>query len=142
MTLTEAALRYNRVTIAGLLVVLLGALISYLSISRAEDPAVTVRVAQVVTYLPGATPERVEQLVTDPLETAIMEMPELDHVESTSRAGVSIIRVELRPDVKEVRAGWDKLRRKVGDARGKLPDEALAPIINDEFGDVFGIMLS
>ncbi|WP_445005207.1 efflux RND transporter permease subunit [Halomonas mongoliensis] len=142
MTLTEAALRYNRVTIAGLLVVLLGAVISYLSISRAEDPAVTVRVAQVVTYLPGATPERVEQLVTDPLETAIMEMPELDHVESTSRAGVSIIRVELRPDVKEVRAGWDKLRRKVGDARGKLPDEALAPIINDEFGDVFGIMLS
>lgn len=142
MTLTEAALRYNRVTIAGLLVVLLGAVISYLSISRAEDPAVTVRVAQVVTYLPGATPERVEQLVTDPLETAIMEMPELDHVESTSRAGVSIIRVELRPDVKDVRAGWDKLRRKVGDARGKLPDEALAPIVNDEFGDVFGIMLS
>ena len=142
MTLTEAALRYNRVTIAGLLVVLLGAVISYLSISRAEDPAVTVRVAQVVTYLPGATPERVEQLVTDPLETAIMEMPELDHVESTSRAGVSIIRVELRPDVQDVRAGWDKLRRKVGDARGKLPDEAQAPIVNDEFGDVFGIMLS
>ncbi|MFB9145079.1 efflux RND transporter permease subunit [Halomonas alkalicola] len=142
MTLTEAALRYNRVTIAGLLVVLLGAVISYLSISRAEDPAVTVRVAQVVTYLPGATPERVEQLVTDPLETAIMEMPELDFVESTSRAGVSIIRVELRPDVRDVQAGWDKLRRKVGDARGRLPDEAHAPIINDEFGDVFGIMLS
>ncbi|MFO7649658.1 efflux RND transporter permease subunit [Halomonas campaniensis] len=142
MTLTEAALRYNRVTIAGLLVVLLGAVISYLSISRAEDPAVTVRVAQVVTYLPGATPERVEQLVTDPLETAIMEMPELDFVESTSRAGVSIIRVELRPEVRDVQAGWDKLRRKVGDARGRLPDEALAPIINDEFGDVFGIMLS
>ena len=142
MTLTEAALRYNRVTIAGMLVVLLGAVISYLSISRAEDPAVTVRVAQVVTYLPGATPERVEQLVTDPLETAIMEMPELDHVESTSRAGVSIIRVELRPEVTDVQAGWDKLRRKIDDSRRRLPEEAMAPIINDEFGDVFGIMLS
>ena len=142
MTLTEAALRYNRVTIAGMLVVLLGAVISYLSLSRAEDPAVTVRVAQVVTYLPGATPERVEQLVTDPLETAIMEMPELDHVESTSRAGVSIIRVELRPEVTDVQAGWDKLRRKIDDSRRRLPDEAMAPIINDEFGDVFGIMLS
>ncbi|MFC2991543.1 efflux RND transporter permease subunit [Halomonas tibetensis] len=142
MTLTEGALRYNRVTIAGLLVVLLGAVISYLSISRAEDPAVTVRVAQVVTYLPGATPERVEQLVTDPLETAIMEMPELDHVESTSRAGVSIIRVELRPEVTDVQAGWNKLRRKIDDSRRRLPDEAMAPIINDEFGDVFGIMLS
>jgi len=142
VTLTEAALRYNRVTIAGMLVVLLGAVISYLSISRAEDPAVTVRVAQVVTYLPGATPERVEQLVTDPLETAIMEMPELDHVESTSRAGVSIIRVELRPEVTDVQAGWDKLRRKIDDSRRRLPEEAMAPIINDEFGDVFGIMLS
>ncbi|PMR76946.1 efflux RND transporter permease subunit [Billgrantia endophytica] len=142
MTLTEAALRYDRVTIAGLLVVLLGAVISYIGISRAEDPAVTVRVAQVVTYLPGATPERVEQLVTDPLETAIMEMPELDYVESTSRSGVSIIRVELRSDVHDVQAGWDKLRRKIDDNRQELPDEARAPIINDEFGDVFGIMLS
>ncbi|MGM0534729.1 MAG: efflux RND transporter permease subunit [Pseudomonadota bacterium] len=142
MTLTEAALRYNRITIAGLLVVLLGALYSYLTISRAEDPAVTVRVAQVVTYLPGATPERVESLVTEPLEAAVMEMPELDFVESTSRAGVSILRVELRPEVEDVQAGWDKLRRKITDARRQLPDEALPPIINDEFGDVFGIMLS
>lgn len=142
MTLTEAALRYNRFTIAGLMVVMLGAFLSYFSISRAEDPAVTVRVAQVVTYMPGATPERVEQLITDPLETAIMEMPELDYVESTSRAGVSIIRVELRPDVRDVQAGWEKLRRKINDKRQALPSEALAPIINDEFGDVFGILLS
>lgn len=142
MTLTEAALRYDRVTLAALLVVLLGAVISYFDISRAEDPAVTVRVAQVVTYLPGATPERVEQLVTDPLETAIMEMPELDYVESTSRAGVSIIRVELRPDVSDVQSGWDKLRRKIDDTRAELPEEARVASINDEFGDVFGIMLS
>ncbi|CAM3568479.1 efflux RND transporter permease subunit [Halomonas lysinitropha] len=142
MTLTEAALRYNRITIAGLLVVLLGALYSYLTISRAEDPAVTVRVAQIVTYLPGATPERVEPLVTKPLEAAVMEMPELDVVESTSRAGVSILRVELRPQVEDVQASWDKLRRKITDARRALPDEALPPIVNDEFGDVFGIMLS
>ncbi|APX92836.1 hypothetical protein BWR19_07785 [Halomonas sp. 1513] len=142
MSLTGAALRYNRVTLVALLVVFLGAVISYLGISRAEDPEVTVRVAQIVTPMPGATPERIEQLVTDPLETAIMEMPELDYVESTSRAGVSIIRVELRPDTRDVQAGWDKLRRKIGDIQGQLPDEAHPPQINDEFGDVFGIMLS
>lgn len=142
MTLTEAALRYNRITIASLLMVLLGALYSYLTISRAEDPAVTVRVAQIVTYLPGATPGRVEQLATKPLEAAVMEMPELDVVESTSRAGVSILRVELRPEVEDIQASWDKLRRKITDARRELPDEALPPIVNDEFGDVFGIMLS
>ncbi|PAU74633.1 efflux RND transporter permease subunit [Halomonas salipaludis] len=142
MSLTAAALRYNRVTVVALLVIFLGAVISYLGISRAEDPEVTVRVAQIVTPMPGATPERIEQLVSDPLETAIMEMPELDYVESTSRAGVSIIRVELRPDVVDVQAGWDKLRRKIGDIQHQLPDEAHPPQINDEFGDVFGIMLS
>ena len=142
MTLTEAALRYDRVTIAALLVVLVGAFLSYQTLSRAEDPAVTVRAAQIVTYLPGATPERVEQLVTKPLEAAVMEMAELDFVESTSRAGVSILSVELRPQVAEVEKSWDKLRRKVTDARRALPDEALPPIVNDEFGDVFGIMLS
>lgn len=142
MTLTEAALRNDRITVVALLALMLGAFLSYQTISRAEDPAVTVRAAQIVTYLPGATPERVEELVTKPLEAAVMEMAELDFVESTSRTGVSILSVELRPEVAEVEDGWDKLRRKVTDVHPELPDEALSPIVNDEFGDVFGIMLS
>ena len=34
---------------------------------------------------------------------------------------------------------WDKLRRKVNDVQGKLPSGAGTSIVNDDFGDVFGI---
>ncbi len=37
---------------------------------------------------------------------------------------------------------WDELRRKVGDAQGKLPPGAGPTIVNDDFGDVFGIYLA
>ena len=53
--------------------------------SRAEDPGFTIRAAQVLTRFPGASPERIEQLVTDPIEEAIQELPEIDFISSTSK---------------------------------------------------------
>ena len=43
------------------------------------------------TVFPGASPERVEQLVTDKIEKVVQEMPELDFVNSQSRTGVSLV---------------------------------------------------
>ncbi len=37
---------------------------------------------------------------------------------------------------------WDKLRRKVSDARSKLPAGAADPVVNDDFGDVLGVFYS
>ena len=37
---------------------------------------------------------------------------------------------------------WDSLRRKVTDVTRQLPDGVIGPFVNDEFGDVFGILLS
>ena len=75
------------------------------------------------TIFPGASPERVEQLVTDKLEKAIQEIPELDFVTSESKTGVSLIFVNIQESYKEMRPIWDNLRRKVdrvsaGAARG------------------------
>ena len=39
--------------------------------------------------------EEVEREVTDPIEQAIQEMSQIDYVESYSRAGVSVVRVEI-----------------------------------------------
>jgi len=35
---------------------------------------------------------------------------------------------------------WDDLRRKVDKVRGELPDGIFGPIVNDDFGDVYGII--
>ncbi len=124
-----------------LLVVFIFGFMAYQSMPKDYDPGFIIRTAQVITYFPGASPERVEQLVTDKLEKAVQEMPELDFVSSESRTGVSIISVNIQESYKQMRPIWDSLRRKIESASDQLPVEAQIPIINDEFGDVFGIVI-
>lgn len=142
MNITESAIKNNRVTALILLVVVLGGIGAYSSLPRAEDPGFIIRTALVMTHFPGASPERVELLVTDKLEKVIQEMPEIDFVTSESRTGMSYIYVNIQPRYKEMRPIWDDLRRKVEKARPDLPEGVIGPIVNDEFGDVFPIMLT
>ncbi|MDY0361933.1 MAG: efflux RND transporter permease subunit [Desulforegulaceae bacterium] len=142
MYITKKAISKNRVTFIFLLILIAGGIYSYLTLPRSYDPGFILRVARIVTYFPGASPERVEQLVTDQIEKVIMEMPELDYVVSSSMTGVSLIDVWLKEEYKDLRPIWDKLRRKVEKAERNLPDDAQAPIINDEYGDIFGVMIS
>jgi multidrug efflux pump subunit AcrB len=142
MNITESAIKNNRVTALVLLVIIAGGLVAYSSLPRAEDPGFIIRTALVITHFPGGSPERVEQLVTDKLEKVIQEMPELDFVTSESRTGTSYIFVNIQPQHKEMRPLWDDLRRKVEKARPDLPEGIIGPIVNDEFGDVFPVMLT
>jgi len=142
MSLTEFALKRNRLTLVLLFVIVLGGIFAYLSLPRSEDPDFTIRTALVMTYFPGASPERVEQLVTDKIEQKIQELPELDHVTSESRTGVSLVYVEIKEKYKDMRPIWRKLRDKVDDSRPDLPEGIDGPYVHDDFGDVFGIMIA
>jgi len=125
-----------------MLVILLAGLQSYLNMPRAYDPGFIIRAAQVVTYFPGASPKRVELLVSDKIEKVVQEIPELDFVTSESRTGVSIILVNIKESYKNMRPIWDNLRRKIDDVKEELPDGIIGPEVNDEFGDVYGIVLT
>ena len=142
MSLTRAAIERNRVTAVALAVILFAGIGAFLSAPRAEDPGFVIRAARVITYFPGASPERIEQLVTDKLEKTIQEMPEVDFLSSESKTGVSIIMVNILESYKNMRPIWDKLRRKVEDAEPELPDGVSGPFVNDEFGDVFGTIVT
>ncbi len=141
MSITEFALKNNRTTLVLLVVLLLAGVEAFTKMPRAYDPGFVIRTAQVTTYFPGASPQRVEQLVTDKLETVIQQIPELDFVSSESRAGVSIISVNISESYAIMRPIWDDLRRKIDSAAGDLPDGIVGPIVNDEFGDVFDIVI-
>ncbi|MCA9728140.1 MAG: efflux RND transporter permease subunit, partial [Candidatus Eisenbacteria bacterium] len=142
MNLTAAAIRNDRVTWLALAVVILSGYSAYRALPRAEDPGFTVRTALVRTYFPGASPERVELLVTDKLEKRIQEMPEVDFLSSESRTGVSYVFVNVRAQYSEMRPIWDRLRRKTEAAQGDLPEGTRGPYVDDEFGEVFPIMVT
>jgi len=127
--------------------VIIGALYSgwfaYENMARFEDPEFTIRTAVVVTPYPGATPEEVANEVTDPLETAIQQLQEVKEIKSVSSAGKSYIEVdilyEFSPSKESLQGIWSKLRNKVADAQSQLPPNALTSIVNDDFGDVYGV---
>ena len=124
-----------------IVICLLGGLWALSSIGRLEDPAFTLKQAVIVTPYTGATAEEVEEEVTELLESALQQLPQLKRVTSKSKPGVSEITVQIKDqyDSKTMPQVWDELRRKVNDARPDLPAGAGTPKVNDDFGDVFGI---
>jgi multidrug efflux pump subunit AcrB len=142
VNVTRFAIEKNRITLVALILIFFAGINAYRTMPRAEDPGFVIRTAQVITYFPGASPERVEQLITDKLEKAIQEMPELDFITSESKTGVSIILVNILESYTKMRPIWDSLRRKVNAAAKDLPDGVRGPLVNDEFGDVFGTILT
>ena len=61
---------------------------SFRSIARQEDPTLTNFIGSITTFFPGSTPDRVEALVTRPLEDELRKIPEIDELWSTSTSGV------------------------------------------------------
>ena len=138
MNLTAAAIDKNRVTLTVVALVVIAGLIAFQTIPKAQDPGFIVRTAVITTRFPGASPERVELLVTDKIEKKIQEMPEIDSIASESRTGISVIYANFKESYKVMRPIFDDLRRKVDSVTADLPQGARVPEVNDEFGDVFG----
>jgi multidrug efflux pump subunit AcrB len=142
VNITRAAIEKNRITAVALAFIIIGGVTTYFGMPRAEDPGFVVRAALVTTFFPGASPERVEQLVTDKIEKVVQEIPELDEVISESRTGVSVVYLIIQNQYDDMFPIWDRLRRKIDKVRADLPEGSLPPIVNDEFGDVFGTILT
>ena len=142
MNIAEWCIRNNRTTIVVLLLVALAGVRAFLTMSRREDPEFTIRTAVVLTYFPGASPLKVEKLVTSKLEKRIRSLAEVEHVTSQSMSGLSVIFVDVYEKFRHMQPIWQKLRTKVADARSELPQGIIGPIVNDEFGDVFGVVVA
>ncbi len=111
------------------------------SLGRLEDPAFTIKQAVVDTRYPGASAQQVADEVSEPLESAIQKMSEIDRIESINMPGHSLIEVHIKTtfDGSQLPAIWTKLRAKVEDAIRLLPPGVGTPRVNDGFGDVFGL---
>ena len=125
------------------LILLVGGLMAFTGLGQLEDPPFTIKDAVVVTLYPGATSTEVEEEVTYLVEKAIQELPYIDKIRSLSTSGMSQITVTMKNNYgpNELPQIWDELRRKVNDMSSSLPPGARAPMVNDDFGDVYGIML-
>jgi multidrug efflux pump subunit AcrB len=142
MNLAKWCITNNRTSLVIFLLIAVSGVMTFFSIPKGEDPDFTIRTGVITTVFPGASPQRVEELVTDKLEEKIREIDGVKTVESQSMSGLSIIKVEFEDSIQDMQPYWQKLRNKVDDAAPDLPDEAQTPQVNDEFGDVYGIVIA
>jgi multidrug efflux pump subunit AcrB len=119
--------RNRPLLILSIFLILVWGLSSFFSLPRMEDPVGVERTALVTTRFPGATPERVEALVSEPIERALYEIEEIDSIDSTSRAAFSSIYIELYDWVKEVEPVWSRVRDRLNDVAAQLPSQTQEP---------------
>jgi len=141
MDIAKASIKTPVNTWLLIIICLIGGLVGLGEIGRLEDPSFTIKLAQVVTAFPGASAEQVEREITEPLETAMQQMPQLKMVTSISKPGVSEISVEMkdayRSDV--LPQVWDELRKRMADLQNTLPTGVQPIQVFDDFGDVYGL---
>lgn len=138
MNLTSFAIKNDRITIVIVVILFLVGILAFFNSPKQQDPGFTIRAAVISTRFDGASPERVEQLVTKRIEDKIQEMPELDYIVSESLPGKSIITVVFLERYTIMRPIFDDLRRKIEDIQNELPNGVPPPQVNDEYGDIFG----
>lgn len=138
------ALRKRTLMIVFTLLLVAAGVIAYENLGRLENPTFTIKTAVVATGYPGASPAEVEEEVTDVIEEAIQEMGQVKEIYSTSQEGYSFVYVDMKDTFKshELPQIWDELRRKVGDVQGQLPPGAGPSVVNDDFGDVYGVFFA
>ena len=134
--LTRLGLERSRFTVTVMAGLLVFGIALYPNFPKREDPVVVIRTAVVSAQFPGMAPERMENLVAVPIERKIRELAEVKDVRTLATEGSLIIYVDLKDEVGNVNATWQRLRDKMDDVKVELPNGTLGPFVNSDFGDV------
>ena len=137
--LSEWALKHRSLVLYAIIVTALLGLQGFKNLGQSEDPPFTFKVMVVKTLWPGATAEQVQRELTDRIERKLQETPNVDFLQSYSKPGESMIFFNIKESApaSAVPDTWYQVRKKIGDLKPELPDGAVGPFFNDEFGDVY-----
>ncbi|MEO1562415.1 MAG: efflux RND transporter permease subunit [Pseudomonadota bacterium] len=122
-----------------ILTCLIGGYWGFNSLGRLEDPAFTIKTAAIITEYPGASAAEVAREISEPIESEIQKLGQIDEIRSTNEPGLSVINVDVKDQILAdgLPQVWTELRNKVEATR--LPEAAGRPFVNDDFGDVYGL---
>jgi multidrug efflux pump subunit AcrB len=113
----------------------------YFSMPQRKDPEVQVRTAVALVPWPGASAEKVEQLVTKKVEEQMATNAKVTKIESISRTSLAVVYLELDENLKETGKEFDDIKLKL-DGIKDLPSGAGPINFIKDFGDTSALMLT
>ena len=126
MSIARASIQHKVATILASILICVFGLMFATQLQMALMPEMEMPMAVVACYYTGASPSDIEELVTRPLESAIMSVSGVDGVSSTSSDGVSQLQITY-VDGTDLDIAATKLREQFDQA--SLPDDAMDPVI-------------
>ena len=132
--LAQFIFRHSRYFALILLCIVAVGITSFRSIARQEDPTITNLRATITTPYPGATPDRVEALVTRPLEDELRKISEIDELSTISNTGISFVNVKLLETLPDdvLERAWSEVRDAMVDAARQFPPGAGQPDFDND----------
>ncbi|MBL8896944.1 MAG: efflux RND transporter permease subunit [Planctomycetes bacterium] len=119
--------------VANLVLVLMGwRAISSLPIQ--QYPQIESSSVVITTVYTGASAETVRGFLTTPIERAVSAIGGVDHIESSSRAGVSTVTIRLKLD-HSTTAALAEVTARLQQVRSELPAEAEPPLVEVQRAD-------
>jgi multidrug efflux pump subunit AcrB len=112
------------IAVASLAVGVLG----ILATPREEEPQISVPMIDVISAMPGVSPQEAENLLARPIEQRMLELPGVDHVYTMSGEGYAMVTVRFKVGEDQERS-VTKVQAKLAGAMDKAPAGALPPII-------------
>ncbi len=134
MNITRLALDNSRITVLAILLIIGVGISTFLSYPSAEDPTIVIRNASVTASYPGMSAERVEDLITKPIESAMREIAEIDEIASTSKTGQTQVDLTIHDWVNDLDPVFQDIRNKASDLANELPSGTNGPFVDDEKG--------
>src|SRR5215210_1919010 len=118
--LIDLALKFRVAVIGATLLLIAGGAWALGNLNVDAFPDLTPNQVQVITVAPGLSPAEVENLVSYPMETAMMGLPQTQGVRSISKAGISVVTVSYDDDV-DIYFARAQVTQRMQDAVGNLP---------------------
>ncbi|MBQ1541366.1 MAG: efflux RND transporter permease subunit [Caulobacteraceae bacterium] len=128
--LIDGAIKRRKVVLAVTLIGVVFGVMAYLSLPRESNPDIPVPYIAVTIPYPGVSPEDAERLLVRPLENQLQTLEGLKEINAVAMPNAAVAVLEFEVNFKKDKVLQD-VRAKVDLARGKMPPEALPPIIEE-----------
>jgi cobalt-zinc-cadmium resistance protein CzcA len=120
--LISLSLRFRVAVIAGVLILVAAGTWAFQTIDLEAYPELTPNQVLVMTSAPGLSAAEVENLISYPMETALLGLPETEDVRSMSKAGVSVVTVTFMDGV-DLYFARAQVQQRMQDVAMDLPAE-------------------
>ncbi len=128
MTLPELSIRRHVLAWMLSAVLVLFGVIAYERIGMDRYPYIEFPVVSISTAMRGANPDIVDASITNVIESSINSVPGIEHIQSTSSPGVSIINITFSLE-KKIDVAFNEVQAKVNQVLRRLPDDIDPPIV-------------